>query len=378
MQPRHQSGRPPRLTRRNAIRQSAYVPGLSPPPDQTDAAGSIGADDSDLEEGDELGAAEEIGEVVETGDETALSEPSDSSVLAVVKRRITNWRKLDLVGAGSFGRVYKAVSEKQRNAKCKSARAALCFCLTSSRELFIISLFQEILLLSQLEHRNIVQYFGAEKDETVLSIFLEFVSEGSLVAVYEKYELEESTISAYTRQILTGLAYLHHHNVIHRDIKCANILLDLNGTVKVGDFGLAKQVVFSLFWFFQIKVWKQKRSCAGSVYWMAPEVYEHLRLNCRLQVIRGSPYGRSVDIWSLGCTVLEMFIQRPPYPDENWVSAFYQIGRGQLPPVPSSLPPVAREFIQECLRVNPDDRPSADELLEHPFVAPPDQAQRVA
>nr|CAB3451200.1 unnamed protein product [Digitaria exilis] len=60
------------------------------------------------------------------------------------------------------------------------------------------------------------------------------------------------------------------------------------------------------------------------------------------------------------------------------VSAFYQIGRGQLPPVPSSLPPVAREFIQECLRVNPDDRPSADELLEHPFVAPPDQAQRVA
>nr|CAB3451199.1 unnamed protein product [Digitaria exilis] len=111
MQPRHQSGRPPRLTRRNAIRQSAYVPGLSPPPDQTDAAGSIGADDSDLEEGDELGAAEEIGEVVETGDETALSEPSDSSVLAVVKRRITNWRKLDLVGAGSFGRVYKAVSE---------------------------------------------------------------------------------------------------------------------------------------------------------------------------------------------------------------------------------------------------------------------------
>ncbi|KAF8664006.1 hypothetical protein HU200_055022 [Digitaria exilis] len=196
MQSRHQSGRPPRLTRRNAIRQSAYVPGLSPPPDQTDAAGSIGAYGSDLEEGDALGAAEEIGEMVETGDETAWSEPSDSSVLTVVKRRISNWRKLDLVGAGSFGRVYKAVSE---------------------------------------------------------------------------------------------------------DIKCANILLDLNGTVKVGDFGLAKQV-----------------------------------------------------------------------------SAFYQIGRGQLPPVPSSLPPVAREFIQECLRVNPDDRPSADQLLEHPFVAPPDQAQRVA
>ncbi|WVZ73474.1 hypothetical protein U9M48_021775 [Paspalum notatum var. saurae] len=159
-----------------------------------------------------------------------------------------------------------------------------------------IDVMKEILLLSQLEHKNIVQYFGAKKEETVLSIFLEFVSEGSLVSVYEKYQLEESTISAYTRQILVGLAYLHHHN----DIKCANILLDLNGTVKVGDFGLAKQ----------IKVWKQKRSCAGSVYWMAPEV------------IRGAPYGRSADIWSLGCTVLEMLIQRPPYPDENWVSVF--------------------------------------------------------
>ncbi|KAG2654324.1 mitogen-activated protein kinase kinase kinase 1-like [Panicum virgatum] len=143
---------------------------------------------------------------------------------------------------------------------------------------------------------------------------------------------------------------------MHRDIKCANILLDLNGTVKVGDFGLAKQ----------IKVWKQKRSCAGSVYWMAPEV------------IRGTPYGRSADIWSLGCTILEMFIQRPPYPDDNWVSAFCQIGRGQLPPVPSSLSLVAREFIHKCLRVNPDDRASADELLGHPFVALPDSEQHVA
>ncbi|PUZ77826.1 hypothetical protein GQ55_1G404700 [Panicum hallii var. hallii] len=96
------------------------------------------------------------------------------------------------------------------------------------------------------------------------------------------------------------------------------------------------------------------------------------------EVIRGTPYGRSADIWSLGCTVLEMFVQRPPYPDDNWVSAFYQIGRGQLPTVPSSLPLVAREFIHKCLRVNPDDLPSADELLGHPFVALPDSEQHVA
>ncbi|TKW41787.1 hypothetical protein SEVIR_1G340501v4 [Setaria viridis] len=119
MQSRHRSGRPPRLTSRNAIRQSAYVPrpaGLarfSPPRDQTDdAAGSSRADDSDLEDGGELGAAEEVEEVEETGDGTALSEASASSVVAVAKRRITSWRKLELVGAGSFGRVYKAVGER--------------------------------------------------------------------------------------------------------------------------------------------------------------------------------------------------------------------------------------------------------------------------
>jgi serine/threonine protein kinase len=90
------------------------------------------------------------------------------------------------------------------------------------------------------------------------------------------------------------------------------------------------------------------------------------------EVVRGNPYGYSADIWSLGCTVLEMLTQRIPYPDDNWVSVFYQIGRGQLPPVPGSISPVSRDFIHKCLQVNPDDRPSADELLNHPFVAVPE------
>ncbi|CAN6233285.1 unnamed protein product [Urochloa humidicola] len=276
MQSRHQSGRSPRLTRRNAIRQSAYVPRpasltqfSAPQPGQTDADGSSPAGDSDVEEGDELGAAEEAGEVEETGAGTALSEASASIASPVVKRRITNWRRLELVGAGSFGRVYKAVSE---DGFVFAVKEASLIGPESYKKQSASQLQQEILLLSQLEHENIIQYFGAKKEETLLSIFLEFVSEGSLVAAYEKRQLEESTISAYTRQILSGLAYLHHHNVMHRDIKCANILLDPSGTVKVGDFGLAKQ----------IKVWKQKRSCAGSVYWMAPEVIRETHMGVLL------------------------------------------------------------------------------------------------
>ncbi|KAG2661838.1 hypothetical protein PVAP13_1KG111385 [Panicum virgatum] len=138
----------------------------------------------------------------------ALSEASASSVVDVVWR-ITNLTKLELVGAGSFGRVYKAVSE---DGFIFAVKEASLIAQQSNAEQSANQLEQEILLLSQLEHKNIVQYFGAKKEETVLSIFLEFVSEGSLVSVYEKRQLEESTISAYTRQILTGLAYLHHHN----------------------------------------------------------------------------------------------------------------------------------------------------------------------
>ncbi|RLN08096.1 hypothetical protein C2845_PM11G24570 [Panicum miliaceum] len=226
MRSTHRSGRPPRLTRRNAIRESANVPrpaGLtrfSPPPDQTGAAGSIQADDSESEEGDESGATEEkVGEVEETGAGTALLAPTASSVVAVVKRRITNWTKLELVGAGSFGRVYKAVSEDG----------------------FIFAVKEASLIGPQSNAKQSASQL--EQEETVLSIFLEFVSEGSLVSAYEKRQLEESTVS---------------------------------------------------------------------------------------------------------------------------VSAFYQIRRGQLPPVPSSLSLVAREFIHKCLRVNPDGRPSADELLALP------------
>ncbi|KAF0931278.1 hypothetical protein E2562_002625 [Oryza meyeriana var. granulata] len=359
MQPSQRSGRPPRLSRRNAIRQSGYVARaaqLSPSSDQPGVWDS--REESGIEERDVVGVEDVVGDHVEAGraEEAALvveaASTSSASAVSVhttmlIRRSIMNWRKVDLVGAGSSGRVYKAVAE---DGFVFAVKEASLIGPDSYAKQSAGQLEQEIVLLSQLEHKNIVQYFGATKEETVLCIFLEFVSEGSLVSVYEKQQLDESTISSYTRQIINGLTYLHHHNVMHRDIKCANILVNQNGTVKVGDFGLAKE----------IKVWKQKRSCTGSVYWMAPEV------------VRGNPYGYSADIWSLGCTVLEMLTQRIPYPDDNWVSVFYQIGRGQLPPVPASLSPVARDFIHNCLQVNPDDRPSADELLNHPFVALPE------
>uniref|UniRef100_A0A0D9YYQ7 mitogen-activated protein kinase kinase kinase n=1 Tax=Oryza glumipatula TaxID=40148 RepID=A0A0D9YYQ7_9ORYZ len=225
MQPSQRSRRPPRLSRRNAIRQSAYVARpasqLSPPSESDQTAFWYSTEESVLEErvvedevGDhaEAGGAEAAALVVEEAS-TSSSSAVPVHAAMVIRRSILNWSKLDLIGAGSSGRVYKAVAE---DGFVFAVKEASLIGPESYTKQTACQLKQEILLLSRLEHKNIVQYFGAKKGETVLCIFLEFVSEGSLVSVYEKQQLEESTISSYTRQILNGLAYLHHHNVMHR------------------------------------------------------------------------------------------------------------------------------------------------------------------
>ncbi|KAF2320262.1 hypothetical protein GH714_026497 [Hevea brasiliensis] len=213
----------------------------------------------------------------------------------------------------------------------------------------IYQIEQEIALLSQFNHPNIVQYYGTDKDETKLYIFLELVSNGSLTEIYSRYHLKDSQVAAYTRQILHGLKYLHEHNVIHRDIKCANILVNVGGTVKLADFGLAKVTEFN----------NLIKSCKGTPCWMAPEV---------VNLKRTGGYGLPADIWSLGCTVLEMLIRKPPYSHLEPAQVLYKIGRGEPPPVPDFLSGLSQDFILQCLQVNPDDRPTAAQLLDHPFV----------
>ncbi|KAI3770303.1 hypothetical protein L6452_01431 [Arctium lappa] len=207
----------------------------------------------------------------------------------------------------------------------------------------ISQLQQEISLLSQFHHDNIVRYLGTNMDG-MLYIFLE-PTKDSLAKLYEKYELRDSQVSFYTRQILSGLNYLHERFVVHRGINCANILVDASGSVKLSDFGLANA-----------KTLNKVKSCKGA-YWMAPEV-----------VNRANGYGLASDIWSLGCTVLEMLTRKIPYSHLEVLPALFRIGRGIPPPVPETLSAEARDFILKCLQVNPNDRPSAGQLLEHPFL----------
>ncbi|RDX91129.1 Mitogen-activated protein kinase kinase kinase 1, partial [Mucuna pruriens] len=270
------------------------------------------------------------------------------------QRTFSSWQKGEVLGNGSFGTVYEGFTEGN-----------MCIFFSCSDGFFfavkevslldegsqgkqsIFQLQQEISLLSKFEHKNIVRYYGSIKDKSKLNIFLELMSKGSLASLYQKYRLNDSQVSVYTRQILSGLKYLHDHDVVHRDIKCANILVDVNGAVKLADFGLAKATKFN-----------DVKSSKGSPYWMAPEVVN----------LKNQGYGLAADIWSLGCTVLEMLTRQPPYSDLEGMQALFRIGRGEPPPIPEDLSNNARDFILQCLQVNPSKRPTAAQLSDHPFL----------
>ncbi|KAI4388058.1 hypothetical protein MLD38_000428 [Melastoma candidum] len=284
-----------------------------------------------------------------SNDDDSSSSTSNISPNMRVRRTISCWDKGQLLGRGSFGSVYEGIADdgfffavKEVSLHEQGARES------------ILQLEQEIALLSQFEHENIVQYYGTERDENNLYIFLELVTKGSLLNLYHTYNLRDSQVSSYTRQILNGLKYLHDRNVVHRDIKCANILVDASGSVKLADFGLAKATRLN-----------DVKSCKGTVFWMAPEV---------VKAKNNHGYGLPADIWSLGCTVLEMLTQQLPYYPLELAQAMYRIGRGESPPVQDTLSPDARDFILRCVQVNPDDRPTAARLLEHPFVKRPPPA----
>ncbi|KAK7311236.1 hypothetical protein RJT34_09244 [Clitoria ternatea] len=258
-------------------------------------------------------------------------------------RTSTSWQKGELLGMGSFGKTYEAINDDGFFFAVKEV--PLLDAESQGK------LEQEISLLSQLQHDNIVQYYGTDKDNDKLYIFLELVTKGSLARLYQRRRLSNSRVSAYRRQILSGLMYLHDCNVVHRDIMCRNILVHASGSVKLADFGLAK--VYELN--------DVLPYCLGSTLWMAPQVVNR----------KNNGYGLAVDTWSLGCTVLEMLTRQPPYSELEGVRALFRIGRGEPPHIPQSLSNDAQDFILKCIQVNPDKRPTAAQLLDYPFVKGP-------
>ncbi|KAH7462761.1 hypothetical protein FOMA001_g18453 [Fusarium oxysporum f. sp. matthiolae] len=276
------------------------------------------------------------------------------------KRRTTfRWFKGQLIGKGTYGRVYLgmnattgqflAVKEVDINPKAADGDKQ------KIKEL-VGGLDQEIDTMQHLDHVNIVQYLGCERKETSISIFLEYISGGSIGSCLRKHGgFEEFIVASLTRQTLSGLAYLHHEGILHRDLKADNILLDVDGTCKISDFGISKRTD-------NIYGNDKTNNMQGSVFWMAPEV---IRSQCE-------GYSAKVDIWSLGCVVLEMFAGERPWAKEEVVGAIYKIANGEAPPIAEdiqgTLGPLAVAFMMDCFQVDPFDRPTADVLLlQHPF-----------
>ncbi|ROW15783.1 hypothetical protein VPNG_02108 [Cytospora leucostoma] len=279
---------------------------------------------------------------------------------AIPKRQTTfRWFKGQLIGKGTYGRVYLgmnattgeflAVKEVEVNPKAAAGDK------NKMKEL-VAALDQEIDTMQHLDHVNIVQYLGCERKETSISIFLEYIPGGSIGSCLRKHgKFGESVVSSLTRQTLSGLAYLHREGILHRDLKADNILLDVDGTAKISDFGISKKTD-------NIYGNDKTNSMQGSVFWMAPEVIRS----------QGQGYSAKVDIWSLGCVVLEMFAGRRPWSKDEAVGAIYKIANGETPPiseeVSAAVSPVALAFMWDCFSVNPEERPTASKLLaEHPF-----------
>ncbi|XP_061376543.1 mitogen-activated protein kinase kinase kinase NPK1-like [Gastrolobium bilobum] len=263
------------------------------------------------------------------------------------------WRKGELIGSGAFGRVYMGMNlDSGELIAIKQVLIAPGSASDENTQANIRELEEEVKLLKNLKHPNIVRYLGIAREEDSLNILLEFVPGGSISSLLGKFgSFPESVIKMYTKQLLLGLEYLHNNGIIHRDIKGANILVDNKGCIKLADFGASKKVV-------ELAI-NAAKSIKGTPHWMSPEV------------ILQTGHTISTDIWSVACTVIEMATGKPPwsqqYPHE--ISALYYIGTTKShPPIPEHLSAEAKDFLLKCFRKEPNLRPSASDLLLHPFI----------
>ncbi|AWP07575.1 putative serine/threonine-protein kinase TAO3 [Scophthalmus maximus] len=248
------------------------------------------------------------------------------------------------IGHGSFGAVYFA-RNSYSNEVVAIKKMSYNGKQTTEKWQDII---KEVKFLGQLRHPNTIEYKGCYLKDNTAWLVMEYClgSASDLLEVHKK-PLQEMEIAAITHGALLGLAYLHSHNMIHRDVKAGNILLTELGQVKLADFGSAS-------------IASPANSFVGTPYWMAPEV---------ILAMDEGQYEGKVDIWSLGITCIELAERKPPLFNMNAMSALYHIAQNDSPTLQSNeWSDPFRSFVDYCLLKIPQDRPSSGELLRHDFV----------
>ncbi|XP_077129181.1 mitogen-activated protein kinase kinase kinase 19 isoform X1 [Ranitomeya variabilis] len=269
--------------------------------------------------------------------------------------RSIHWIKGEVLGRGAYGTVYRGLTSQGELIAAKQVTLHGSEPAVAEKE--YKKLQEEVDLLKTLKHINIVGYLGTSFDETVVTIFMEYVPGGSISSILRHFgPLQEVVISRYTSHILQGIAYLHKNRVVHRDIKGNNVMLMPNGVIKLIDFGCAKRLNgLSI----NGTHGELLQSMHGTPYWMAPEV------------ISESGHGEKSDIWSIGCTVFEMATGKPPLAHMERMAAMFYIGveKGLMPTLPDHFSRRAREFVNLCLTRDQEKRPSAEQLHQHSFVS---------
>ncbi|CAJ0577603.1 unnamed protein product, partial [Mesorhabditis spiculigera] len=264
---------------------------------------------------------------------------------------------LEKIGEGNFGDVYKALNmDKCCVIAVKKIRAR------GAERLKILK--GEVDILRNLSHQNLVRYYGMEVQGDEVLLLMEYCAEGTLEKICRE-GMDMTLVRRYTNHLLQAVQYIHEKLVIHRDIKPANIFLDLSCVLKLGDFGSSIRLSANATFAGEFK------EMTGTPSYMAPETFTGGQVmnhdeDTGTNTYRG--YGRAVDIWSVGCVVLEMVTGARPWDKCDMYQIALNLGNKKRPAYPANCLPLLRHFLDLCLEFDDRARPSATRMLQDPFV----------